>query len=173
MAKMSGQQAVVEALKAEQVKLIFGMPGSHSCEVLYDTLYDTPEIQTVLVRHEQSGVFMAMAYARLTNEPGICSGTAGPGALNMVSGISEAYSGCTPVIAVCPTVDTRIKGKGALQEAPQVDVFSSITKWSVHVSRADEIPWIMRRAFSTAVNGKPGPVFIEIPVDIGLSLIHI
>lgn len=124
MTKMSGQQAVVEALKSERVKFVFGLPGGHSCEVLYDALYDAPEIRTVLVRHEQSGVFMAMAYGRLTNEPGTCSGTAGPGACNMVSGISEAYSGCTPVIAICPTVDTRIKGKGALQEAPQVDVFS-------------------------------------------------
>jgi acetolactate synthase-1/2/3 large subunit len=164
---MSGQQAVVEALKSEGVKFVFGLPGSHSCEILYDSLYDAPNIRTILVRHESSGVFMAMAYARLTNEPGICSGTAGPGVCNMVSGISEAYSACTPVVAICPTVDTRTKGKGALQDIPQVDIFSPITKWSIHVSRADEIPWVMRRAFSVAANAKPGPVFVEIPVDIG------
>lgn len=169
MTKMSGQQALVEALKAEGVKFVFGLPGSHSCEILYDSLYDAPEIRTILVRHESSGVFMAMAYARLTNEPGLCSGTAGPGVCNMVSGISEAYSACAPVVAVCPTVDTRTKGKGALQDLPQVDIFSPITKWSVHVSRADEIPWTMRRVFSVAMNGKPGPIFVEIPVDIGIE----
>jgi len=162
---MNGWEAVVESLNAEKVRFVFGLPGDP--RNLYDALYDATEIKPILVRHETSAVFMAMAYARLTGEPGICHGTLGPGVANLVPGILEAYSACMPVIAVCPAVSSQAEGMGALQECDQVPIFKPITKWSARVPRPERVPWFMHRAFSLAVNGKPGPIFIEVPGDVG------
>src|SRR5512142_1814045 len=97
MAVMSGGYAVVEVLKAEGVRFVFGIPGGHTLPI-YDGIYHTPQIRHILVRHEQSAANMAAAYAQLTGEPGVCCVTAGPGATNVVSGVVEAYMGCNPVI---------------------------------------------------------------------------
>jgi len=172
MVQVSGARIVAEALKSEGVRYVFGLPGSHSCDVLYDGLYDVPEVKPILVRHEEAGAFMAYAYARLTGEPGVCTATVGPGAQHLVTGVAEAWSGCIPIIALAPTVSTEIEGMGAVQEFPQVPMFAPFTKWSVRIQRADRIGWYMRRAFQIATAGKPGPVFVEIPVDIGGSKIE-
>ena len=173
MVEASGARIVAEALKAEKVKYVFGIPGGQSCDILYDGLYNVHEVKPILVRHEEAGVFMAYAYARLTGEPGVCTGTVGPGAQHLVSGIAEAWSGCMPVIAIAPQVSTEIEGLGALQEFPQqTAMFSPFTKWSVRIPRTDRISWYMRRAFQTATTGKPGPVFVEIPADIGTRKIE-
>ena len=169
MRKMLGRQALVEALSSEGVRFIFGLPGGQSCDMLYDALYDTPEIKPVLVRHPQAAAFMAYAYARLTGEPGVCHGTVGPGANNLVAGVAEASSGCIPLIALVPQVATKLEGMGALQEFPQLATFSSFTKWSVRINRVDRIPWFIRRAFQIAATGTPGPVFVEVPVDLGME----
>ena len=97
MTAMSAGQAIVEILKAEEVKFIFGLPGGHTVPI-YEALYLTPEIRHILVRHEQSAANMAAGYAQLTGEPGVCCATAGPGATNLVTGIAEAYFGALPVI---------------------------------------------------------------------------
>ena len=173
MVEASGARIVAEALKAEKVKYVFGIPGGQSCDILYDGLYDVAEVKPILVRHEEAGVFMAYAYARLTGEPGVCTGTVGPGAQHLVSGVAEAWSGCMPVIAIAPQVSTEIEGLGALQEFPQqTAMFSPFTKWSVRIPRTDRISWYMRRAFQIATTGKPGPVFVEIPADIGTRKIE-
>jgi acetolactate synthase-1/2/3 large subunit len=164
---------VAEALRAEGVKYVFGIPGGQSCDILYDGLYDTPDVKPILVRHEEAGVFMAYAYARLTGEPGVCTGTVGPGAQHLVSGIAEAWSGCIPIVAIAPQVSTEIEGLGALQDFPQqTAMFAPFTKWSVRIPRTDRIAWYMRRAFQTATTGKPGPVFVEIPADVGTRKIE-
>jgi len=172
MVKVSGARIVAEALKAEGVKYVFGLPGGQSCDILYDGLYDVPEVKPILVRHEEAGVFMAYAYARLTGEPGVCTGTVGPGAQHLVAGIAEAWSGCIPIIAIAPQVSTEIEWMGALQEFPQVPMFAPFTKLSIRIPRTDRIAWYMRRAFQIATTGKPGPVFIEIPADIGSSKVE-
>jgi len=161
MAERYAWEAVVESLEAEGVPLLFGSPGNP--RHLYDALYDHRSIRAVLVREETSGVFMAMAYARLTNKPGVCFGSPGPGVANLLPGLMEAYATCTPVIALATTVDTRHDGMGAFQEVDQLSMVKPVTKWSTQVLQPEKVPWAMRRAFSLATSGKPGPVYVELP----------
>lgn len=165
MATMNAGRAVVEVLKAEGVKFMFGIPGGHTLNI-YDALYDTPEIRHILVRHEQIAANMAVAYAQLTGEPGICSATAGPGATNMLTGIAEAFIGAQPVIALTGRAETRDTFRGASQEVPQDKIFAPVTKWAVRVDRADLVVEVLRQAFTIARSGKPGPVLIDLPWDI-------
>ena len=167
MTKMSGYHAVVDALKKEKVEYFFGIPGNP--HIIYDQLYDTPQIKPILVRHECSGVLMAMAYARISGKTGVCFASPGPGVANLVPGFLEAYSACTPLVAPCPYVSMEDEGKGAFQECDQVGMFKPVSKWSVRVPRTGRIPWYMQRAFSLAINGQPGPVFLEIPTDVGFG----
>ncbi len=164
MTEMNAWEAIAKSLKEEGSKYIFGIPGVSQ---LFDPSILEPEIKPILTRHEASGVFMAMAYARLTGEPGICHGVRGPGVANMVPGILEAYTGCMPVIAPCPHCEETTEFMGGLLDFKQVETFAPITKWSVRISMPEKTPWVMRRAFSLAVNGRPGPVFIEVPLDVG------
>ena len=158
---------IVDALRKEGVRFVFGLPGNPV--VLYDSLYDEEGIQAILVRHETSGVFMAMAYAKLTRQPGVCFGSPGPGVANLIPGVLEAQSGCTPLIALGSSASSMLEGMGAFQETPQVDMFRPITKWSFRLPSADRAAWTMRRAFSLASNGKPGPVYVDVPFDVGTS----
>lgn len=153
---MRAGHAIVEALKAEGVKYIFGLPGGHILS-LYDRLYDSSDIRQILVRHEQCAANMAAAYAALTGEPGVCTATAGPGATNLVTGIAEAFVGSLPVIAVIGRAGTRTAKRGACQNVPQEKIFASITKEVIQVERADLVPEVMRHAFTVARSGKPGP----------------
>jgi acetolactate synthase I/II/III large subunit len=164
VATISGGRAVVEVLKAEKVKFLFGLPGGHTLPI-YDGLYDTPEIRHILVRHEQTAANMATAYPMLTGEPGVCCATAGPGAINLATGIAEAFFGAVPVVFLTGRAPAQISLRGAAQEVPQEKIFAPITKWAVRVDRADMIVEIMRQAFTIARSGKPGPVLIDFPVD--------
>jgi acetolactate synthase-1/2/3 large subunit len=155
---------IVQGLEEEGVEHIFGLPGNP--HALYDSLYGT-DIQPILVRHEASGAYMAYAYSKLKREPSICFGSPGPGVANMVSGILEAYSGCIPVIMLGSSAPLESSGKGAFQETPQVEIFNPITKWSYQIPRADRTSWAIRRAFHLAKNGKPGPIYLDIPLDVG------
>jgi acetolactate synthase-1/2/3 large subunit len=161
---MNAWQAIVDALKGEDIKHVFGLPGG---DLFYDALYDSPEIEPVLVREESSGAFMAMAYARMTGKPGVCYASSGPGVANLVPGVMEAESACVPVIAIGGASAVSNAGMGAFQEADQIGIMKPITKWTERITQAERVPWVMRRAFSLAANGKPGPVFIEVPKDIG------
>jgi acetolactate synthase-1/2/3 large subunit len=165
MGKMTGWQMVVAALKAEGIKYVFGLPGSPTC--LYDALYDEPAIQPILVRHEAAGGFMAMAYALLTGEPAVCFASPGPGVANLVSPMLESLATCAPVIAPCTGVSGLKDGMGAFQETDQVGIMKPVTKWAVRVPYAERVPWAMRRAFSLATNGQPGPIYVEIPFEVG------
>ena len=167
MVRMNGWEAVADALVAEGVKYVFGLPGSPVH--FYFAVYDRPEITPILVRHETSGAFMAAAYARLTGEPAVCFASPGPGVANLVPGILEAWAGCWPVVMPCTSVDTHTMGMGAMQEVDQVGMFRPITKWATRVEQTDRIPWTMQRAFSLATNGKPGPIFIDLPADVALQ----
>ncbi|MGD9290079.1 MAG: thiamine pyrophosphate-binding protein [Desulfobacterales bacterium] len=163
---MNTWEAIVDALKAEHVEYVFGLPGG---DLFYDALYDAPEIKTVLVREESSGPFMAMAYARLTGRVGVCFGSSGPGVANLVPGLMEAHSACTPILAIGSASNLATTGMGAFQEVDQLSIVKPVTKWSESVTLAERIPWVMRRAFDLAVNGRPGPVYIEVPKDIGAA----
>lgn len=163
--QVTSGQVIVEILKAEGVKFVFGMPGGHTIGI-YDALYDTPEIKHVLVRHEHAAASMAAGYAQMTGEPGICCVTAGPGATNLITGVAEAFVGALPMVILAGRGSTRTTHKGASQEVDQVNMFRSITKWGARVDRADLFPEVLRQAFTVARSGKPGPVIIDIPQDI-------
>lgn len=158
---------IVKALQAEGVRYIFGLPGNPMA--LYDSLYDS-DIEPILVRHEGSGAFMAFAYSKISREPGVCFGSPGPGVANMVSGVLEAYSGCQPMVVLGASVALENEGKGAFQETPQMEIFSPITKWSHRILKPKKAGWAVNRAFSKACNGQPGPVYIDVPFDVGQSL---
>jgi acetolactate synthase-1/2/3 large subunit len=167
MNEITGWEMVVAALKAEGVKYVFGLPGNPAH--LYDALYDETDIEAVLVRHEAAGGFMALAYALITREPAVCFASPGPGVANLVPAMLEALAACAPVIAPCTGIDGHHYGKGAFQETDHVGIIKPATKWAITVPYTAKIPWVMRRAFSLATNGQPGPVFLEIPPEVGLG----
>jgi acetolactate synthase-1/2/3 large subunit len=171
MTKITAGRAVVEVLKAEGVKFIFGMPGGHTIGI-YDALYGQQEISHVLVRHEQHAASMAAGYAQLTGEPGVCCVTAGPGATNLVTSIAEAFVGALPIVIIAGRGATRNAHRGASQEIDQVRIFGPITKWGIRVDRPDLIVESLRQAFNIARSGKPGPVLVDIPQDILASEIE-
>ncbi|HUV08915.1 MAG TPA: thiamine pyrophosphate-binding protein [Spirochaetia bacterium] len=161
---MNVWQSIVSALIREKTTHVFGIPGGG---LFYDALYDAPDIKAILVRNESSGPFMAMGFARITGRPGVCYGSSGPGVTNMVSGILEAQSACLPVIAIGSSSKRGNAGMGAFQEVDQISLMKPVTKWCDRITEAERTPWVMRKAFSMAVNGKPGPVFIDVPKDVG------
>ncbi|MDH5440707.1 MAG: thiamine pyrophosphate-binding protein [Candidatus Bathyarchaeota archaeon] len=156
--------AIVNTLESLGVRLIFGLPGSQTCP-LYDALYSS-RIRHVLVRHEQAAAYMADAYAKFTGEAGVCDGTGGPGATNLLTGIATAWTDSTPVLAFTGQQSLKHLGKGAFQELDHVALFSPITKWSKSLVRADRASEIVREAYKIATWGKPGPVHIDVPVDV-------
>lgn len=165
MPMMNAGRAIVEVLKAEGVKAVFGIPGGHTLPI-YDALFDTPQIRHILVRHEQVAANMAAAYAQLTGEPGVCCATAGPGATNLVSGIAEAFVGALPIVILAGRGPATTSHKGASQEIAQELMFRPITKWSIRVDRADILIDVLRQSFTLARSGKPGPVLVDMPRDI-------
>jgi acetolactate synthase-1/2/3 large subunit len=171
MAQYNGWQALVLGLERERVPVVFGLPGSP--KHLYDALYDSRAVRAVLVRHEASGSFMAMAWARVTNEPVACFGSPGPGVANMVAGVLEAYSGCTPMLVLGVRASTKTYGMGAFQEVDHVSILRPITKWAVTVERPERTHWYLRRALSIATTGQPGPVYLEFPADLALETVEI
>jgi acetolactate synthase-1/2/3 large subunit len=171
MAVMTGWEAVVLALKAEGVPYVFGLPGDP--RHLYDALAAAEPDggpRPVGVRFETSGAFMAMAYARATNQIAACFGCPGPGIANLVPGILEAYSGCTPMLVLGVRSSRQTYGRGSFQETDHIAMLDSITKWAKTVETPETIPWVMRRAIQIATSGQPGPVYVELPGDVGLGV---
>ncbi len=163
---MKVNDAIKEALKAEDVKFVFGLRGG------FDLQPDDPDITPIQVRYEGSAPFMAMACAVLSGKAGVCAtASGGNGLTNMVSGVLEAYSACLPVLTLVGRWGGSIpsqehEGMGAFAECDNVGVMKPITKWSARIPRATRTPWFMHRAFSIAYNGRPGPVFLEVPGDV-------
>ena len=165
MPRLSPGQSVVEALRAEGVKYVFGIVGGTFLEVL-DALYDAEDIAFVSTRHEQGAAFMADGFARATGRPAVCLVTNGPGATNLVSGVYAAYTGHSPVIAVSGAPSRDVVYRDAFQEADHVSLFRPVTKQALTVNASERIPELFRHAFRTAMTGKRGPVFIDIPRDL-------
>lgn len=165
METITAGRAVVEALRAEGVRWVFGIPGGHVITI-YDGLYDAPEIEHVLVRHEQTAASLAAAAAQLTGEPGVCLVTAGPGATNLLTGVAEAYVGCLPMVILSGRAATGTAARGAAQEVSTELVFAPVTKSAVRVDRADRIVDAVRDGFALARSGRPGPVLIDLPRDL-------
>ena len=120
----------------------------------------------MLVRHEHAAGSMAMAYAQLTGEPGICLVTAGPGCTNLLTAVTEAHVGCLPMIVLAGRGATANAQRGAAQEVATDQIFAPVTKWSLRVDRPELVPEAMRRAFAEARGGRPGPVLVDLPRDV-------
>jgi acetolactate synthase-1/2/3 large subunit/sulfoacetaldehyde acetyltransferase len=165
MSDVRGGRAVVELLKAEGVRYIFGIVGATFLDVL-DALYDDHGVEYVNVRHEQAGAFMADGLARVTGLPGVCLVTAGPGATNLLTGVAAAHVAHSPVVVLVGGIDTAHYGKDAFQEYDLVSMFRPVTKLAIQIGKAQRIPELLRAAFRAALTGRPGPVFVEIPRDV-------
>ncbi len=165
MTEMSAGRAVIELLKAEGVRHIFGIVGSTFLDVL-DVLHDDKSVEYVNVRHEQGGAFMADGLARVTGGLAACLVTSGPGATNLLTGIAGAYVAHSPVVAIAGGSPLGQQGRDAFQELDLVSLFRPVTKLSVQVTQASRIPDMLRLAFRTAMTGRKGPVFVDIPRDV-------
>ena len=165
---MKGAQILIEALKREDVKVIFGIPGGALLPT-FDVLYDTKEIKFILVRHEQAAAHAADGYARSSGKTGVCMATSGPGATNLVTGIATAYMDSVPIVAITGQVRTTLIGNDAFQEADTTGITRSITKHNYLVKSAKDLAKVIKEAFYIASSGRPGPVLIDLPVDVQLQ----
>jgi acetolactate synthase-1/2/3 large subunit len=161
----TGGEKLVQCLEREGVKYIFGLSGGAAMPI-FDALVDSP-IQLILVRHEQGATHMADGYARSTGRPGVVLVTSGPGATNTVTGLLTALMDSSPVIVISGQQILPVLGKDAFQEADVTGITYPVVKHSYLVKNADDIPRIVREAFHVATTGRPGPVLIDVPKDIG------
>lgn len=163
--QITGAELLMRSLEAEGVDTVFGYPGGSIIKV-YDKLYDhTDTINHILVRHEQGATHAAQGYARVSGKPGVVIVTSGPGATNVVTGISDAMVDSTPLVVITGQVDSRFLGTDAFQETDLLGITLPITKWACQVRRAKDIPAAVARAFFIAGSGRPGPVVIDITAD--------
>src|SRR5881397_1926964 len=164
MALRKASDLFVECLEAEGVKHVFGIPGEETLD-LNESLSDS-SIQFVPVRHEQGGAYMADVYGRLTGRAGVCLGTLGPGATNLVTSVADAYLDRAPLVALTGQADLERMHKESHQYIDVVRVMQPITKWNARVSDAHIIPEVVRKAFKVAESEKPGATHIELPEDV-------
>ncbi|MDY0340569.1 MAG: biosynthetic-type acetolactate synthase large subunit [Coriobacteriia bacterium] len=163
--KMTGAQAIVRSLQEEGVEVVFGYPGGVVLP-LFDALYEAEGVRVILTRHEQGAAHAADAYARVTGKPGVVIVTSGPGAANTVTGIANAYMDSVPLVVITGQVATHVLGTDAFQETDITGITIPITKHNYLLDRAEDIPETMAEAFHIAGTGRPGPVLIDVPVDI-------
>jgi acetolactate synthase-1/2/3 large subunit len=161
---MRGAQILVKCLKQEGVDVVFGYPGGANLEI-FDVLQEFG-ITCIRVEHEQGAAHAAQGFARATGKTGVCLATSGPGATNLVTGIADANSDSTPIVAITGNVPSHLLGKNAFQEVDIVGITQPITKRSYLVDRISKIPEIVREAFVLAAGNRPGPVLIDMPKDI-------
>ncbi len=169
MAKLlSGSELLLESLTRQGVDVFFGLPGG-AVLPLYDALYSAG-IRHLLVRHEQAAAFAADGYARVTGKPGVCLGTSGPGATNLITGLTSAMMDSIPIVALAGQVPAALIGKDGFQEADTIGISLPCTKQSFAVRTAAEIPRIIDRAFRTAISGRPGPVLVDLPKNVLMEM---
>jgi acetolactate synthase-1/2/3 large subunit len=162
---MKASRVILEALTREGVDTIFGFPGGQVIP-LYDALYDLPGITHILARHEQGAGHAADGYARASGKVGVCLATSGPGATNLVTPIANAYMDSVPMVAITGQVSRHLIGLDSFQEADITGITLPIVKHSYLVKKSADLPRIIREAFHIAGTGRPGPVLIDIPVDV-------
>jgi acetolactate synthase-1/2/3 large subunit len=163
--KITGAMAVRRALEAEGVEYVFGMPGGTILPI-YDAMFGCEKPKQVLIRHEQVGGHAAEGFAHATGKVGVCFGTSGPGATNLVTAIADAYMDSVPLVAITGNVATSLIGSDAFQEADITGITMPITKHNWLVTDVHDLPRILKEAFYIARTGRPGPVLVDIPKDI-------
>jgi acetolactate synthase-1/2/3 large subunit len=169
--KITGAMAVRRAFEAEGVEYLFGMPGG-TILPLYDALFQCEKPKTILIRHEQVGGHAAEGFAHATGRVGVCMGTSGPGATNLVTAIADAYMDSVPLVAVTANVSRALIGTDAFQEADITGITMPITKHNWLVTEPQDLPRVMKEAFYVARTGRPGPVLVDIPKDVLTSEIE-
>jgi acetolactate synthase-1/2/3 large subunit len=170
VAKLLGADVLVQCLIQEEVRYVFGIPGAQPTTITDAIARFGREqgIDFIMTRHEQAAAHMADTYARLTRKPGVCLGTVGPGAVNLVPGVYEAYANSIPMLVLTAQNQTwrSYPDHGSIQGCNQMDLFKPITKWNALVSHWKRIPELVQEAFRMALTGRPGPVHLDLPVDV-------
>lgn len=161
---MKGAEIVIKCLEAEGVRVVFAYPGRTSM-LLHHALLSSP-IRVVLPRHEQGAAFEASGYARISGQVGVCMSTSGPGATNLVTGITDAWMDSIPLVIITAQVNQSIIGKNAFQETDIIGMTRPVVKHSFLALGIDDLPEIIKDAFALASTGRPGPVVIDIPIDV-------
>lgn len=160
--RISGAEAVIRSLLAEDVNILYGYPGG-AIMPIYDELYKFQDkLQHVLTRHEQGATHSAQGFARVSGRVGVAMATSGPGATNLVTGIADAQIDSTPMVCITGQVPRHLLGSDAFQETDIVGICTPVTKWSYQITKASEIPEVIAKAFYIAKSGRPGPVLIDI-----------
>ena len=161
---ISGAEIMVKCLQNEGVTMAFGYPGAAICP-FYDEINKT-EIRHILVRSEQNAAHAASGYARTSGKPGVCIVTSGPGATNLITGLAAAYMDSIPLIAITGQVNSEQLGRDVFQEADITGACESFTKHSYLVKNTEDLPRVFKEAFHIATTGRPGPVLIDVPLDV-------
>lgn len=162
---MSGSEALIHCLVAEGADLIYGYPGG-AIMPFYDELHKHQDkIKHVLTRHEQGATHAAQGFARATGKVGVAIATSGPGATNLITGIADAQIDSTPMVCITGQVGSHLLGSDAFQETDIIGISTPVTKWNHQITRAEEIPEVLAKAFYIARSGRPGPVLIDITKD--------
>ena len=163
--RITGAEAVIRCLLEEGVDLIYGYPGGAIMPV-YDELYKYQDKLThILTRHEQGATHAAQGYARTSGKVGVAIATSGPGATNLVTGIADAQIDSTPMVCITGQVASHLLGSDAFQETDIIGISTPVTKWNIQVTKAEDIPAVMAKAFYIARSGRPGPVLVDITKD--------
>ena len=165
METLSGSEMVIRSLQAEGVEVVFGLPGG-TVIPLYDAFHDARKPLHVLVRHEQAAAHAADGYARVSGRPGVCLATSGPGATNLITGLATAWADSVPLVAVTGQAATAVIGTDAFQEADMIGMTLPILKHSFPVREVARLPFALKGAFTIASTRRPGPVLVDIPVDV-------
>ncbi len=161
---MNGAERLVRTLKDRGANVVFGIPGGATLP-LYDAFARQDEVRHVFTRHEQGAAHAAEGYARASGQVGVCCGTSGPGATNLVTGIADAFMDSTPIVALMGQVPSKLLGKDAFQECDVFSMTLPVTKHSFKVTRADQVVPSVNSAFRVAQSGRPGPVALELTKD--------
>src|SRR6201991_769298 len=161
---MTGAELFVQCLEAEGVRYVFGIPGEETLDL--NEALDASAIEFVPVRHEQGGAYMADMYGRLTRSAGVCLGTLGPGATNLVTGVADAFLDRSPMVVLTGQADLERMHKESHQYIDVVSMLRPITKFNVRLNSPVVIPEVVRKAFKVAEAQKPGPTHVELPEDV-------
>lgn len=163
--RIIGAEAVVRSLLEEGADLAYGYPGG-AIMPIYDELYKYQDkLHHVLTRHEQGAIHAAQGFARVTGKVGVCLATSGPGATNLITGIADAQIDSTPLVCITGQVASHLLGTDAFQETDVISISAPVTKWNIQVTKAQDIPAAIAKAFYIARSGRPGPVLIDITKD--------
>src|SRR5881409_4319875 len=162
---MNGADAILRCLEAEDVDVMFGLPGG-AILPLYDAMARGTTVRHVLARHEQGAGHMAEGYARASGRVGVCVATSGPGATNLVTGLAAAHMDNSPVVAITGQVSRPMIGRDAFQETDIIGITLPITKQNYLVKDVTELAEVVADAMAVAVEGRPGPVLIDVPKDV-------